>query len=245
MRVFILFILVTSVVCASENAISATGLRASSFGDDGRLSRVFTAQSASGPFASPVVRAGKVEFYGKEAPNGVVAALEWEEAKYLKSEEVITGDGSIHLTTEDGIVSGKGFRCELDTERLELRSSVSYKTNAFRMTGEQAKIEFETKRGKRTDVIRHIAVVGNIVIEQTATAKAPFDRAESTFARYSADESKVFLKAPISAWRKGQRSVIDAASGFVEIDLKEQTPNKAPEPTPGAVTPRATEGASK
>jgi len=197
MRAIILVLLVTSAVGAAENAISATGLRASSFGEDGRLTRLFTAQSASGPFASPVVLAGRVEFYGKEAPNGVVAALEWEEAKYLKSEEVITGDRSIQLTTEDGIVSGQGFRCELDTERLDLRSKVVYKTTAFRMTGDQAKIEFETKRSKKADVIRQIAVMGNIVIEQIATAKAPFDRAESTFARYSADESKVFLKAPI------------------------------------------------
>jgi hypothetical protein len=227
---------------AAERSVEAHGLNVRSFAEDGRLLRRFIAESATGPFTSPVVKQGRVEFYGKGVDSQANAVLDWPEATYVRSEEAVIGDGVVQFTTEKGKVSGRGFRCELEIGRLALKSDVKFSSEEFRMSGRQAAVDFDAKEGKREEVLRTIEVTGEIVVERASTTKAPFERAECSFARYVAKERKVYLRSPVAVWRSGLRSTIEVASGFVEIDLDEEAPNKSPEPTPGAVTPRATEG---
>jgi hypothetical protein len=237
MHATICFLFAASVAQCAVKSFDAQGLRASSFTDDGRLQRKIAAESASGPFATPIVEKAKVEFFGKDSATTAVAVIEAQRAQYLRAEEVIAGESTIQLSTEDGAVSGKGFRCALDMGYLELRSEVRFVSSSVKMSGDQATVQFDAKL-KQKDVIREVLVTGHIVVERAPTAEAPFDRAECSFARFEAARNKVYLKAPISAWRNGEKTVIDVRSGFVEFDLREK-PNKAPEPTTTAVTPPA------
>jgi len=239
MRWIVILSLTAAVSCAANRAIEAHGLSAGSFADDGRLLRKFTAQSATGPFTSPVVKIGTVEFYGKDSESIASAVLDWREAKYVRSEEAIVGDGIVQFRTEKVKVSGRGFRCELEVGRLELKSEVKLSSDEFRMSGREATVDFDAKGSKKDEALRTIEMMGDIVMERVATAKASFERAECSFARFVARENKVYLKSPLAVWRNGVRSTIEVASGFIEIDLGEQRPNKAPEPTTTAVTPRA------
>lgn len=225
----LVLLFLAAAVQAAELSGNAQGLRTSSFSDDGRLIRKFEAQSATGPFASPVVERGKVEFFDENSGDRAVALLEWARAKFLRADEVIVGDERIQLSTAEGIVSGVGFRCSLQIGRLDLRSKVNFSSADFRISGNEAVVEFEAKGKKKNEVIQRIAITGNIVVERTATAKAPFDRAETGFARYSAEENKLFLKTPVLAWRKGERTEIETLSEYLEIDLGDKESGKAPE----------------
>jgi hypothetical protein len=233
-------------VNGAERSVDANGLNVRSYADDGRLLRRFIAESASGPFTSPVVRNGKVEFYGKGVEGQANAVLVLPEAKYVRSEEAVVGDGVVQFTSERGRVSGRGFRCDLAIGRLTLRSEVQLSTEEFQMSGRQATVDFDAKESKREEVLRTIEVSGEIVVERAATTKAPFERAECSFARYVAQENKVYLKSPVEVWRSGLRSTVEVRSGFVVLELdEERPPNQAVQPTPGSVTPRATSSASK
>ncbi|HUR57301.1 MAG TPA: hypothetical protein VM029_06305 [Opitutaceae bacterium] len=220
MRTLLLLWLTAAVACAAERSVEARGLNAKTFAEDGRLLRHLTAESASGPFTAPTIQHGKVEFYAREPADRGAAVLQWTEAKYLRAEETIVGNEAIALRTDEANVSGWGFRCALEAGRLELKSDVRFSSPTFRMSGREALVLFDAK-GSKTAVIRSIEVTGDIVMERTPTLKAPFERAESSFARFSAEENKVFLKSPVAAWRKGERMMLEVASGFVEIDLGE------------------------
>jgi hypothetical protein len=239
MRAAICFLFAASVAYCAAQSFDAQGLRSSSFKDDGRLQRKFVAESASGPFATPTVEKAKVEFFGEDSLIRAVAVIEVERAQYVRADEIIAGESSIMLSTEDGTVSGKGFRCALDKGYLEIRSDVRFVSSSVQMSGDHAKVQFDAKL-KQKDVIREVLVTGHIVVERVATADAPFDRAECSFARFDAGQSKVYLKAPLSAWRNGEKTVVDVRSGFIEIDVREKV-NKAPETSTKSVTPAVQE----
>lgn len=59
MRRMLIFWFMAVGLNGAERSVDAHGLNVRSFADDGRLLRRFIAESASGPFASPVV---KLEF---------------------------------------------------------------------------------------------------------------------------------------------------------------------------------------
>lgn len=229
----ILILLATiSIGFAEERLETARDLRVSTFGEAGNLIRKLTALSASGPLVSPILEGVTVEFFGDDPDLGILAVLNFTNARYQRADETVTGDSSLQLTTDKWTIAGLGFNCDLAGGRLDLQASVKFKSAAIRMTGDRGEIDFETDGRKQKDMIRKIAVTGNIVLEREATTEAPFDRAECTFARFSAEEDKVFLKTPVTTWRNGERFVTDAKSGFLEINLSDKEPNKSVETTP-------------
>jgi hypothetical protein len=81
---------------AAERSVEAHGLNVRSFAEDGRLLRRFIAESATGPFTSPVVKQGKVEFYGKEveilALRGALPTFDsWPRKSSLPSSHCLSG----------------------------------------------------------------------------------------------------------------------------------------------------------
>jgi len=194
------------------------------FDSAGHLIRRLKADSGTG-LDSPRLDNGRVEFFrpGSDQPTGV---LTFAQALYASRAERISGDGTVKLVAPMATISGRGYECQLETGLLELRSEVTVFNERFRMNGEHAKVDFDPKQ---SDLVREATVTGNVTVEPLATASAAFDRAQTESARFSAAEQKIFLKSPVTLWKKGEKGLWEKpGSEFLEIDLNEK-PAVAPQ----------------
>lgn len=224
MRTIAVFLLAASVGLAAEASFNSQDLRLTSFSADGWVTRKLAAASATGALSSPTIEQARVEFFANQPAGPRVAVLDVPRAQYLKAEEIVWGDGRLDFMTDKGTASGRGFRCQLVAGILDLRSEVKAATPVFELTGDQGTIAFDPQRSDKDDVIRRLEVTGNVVVTRVATAKAAFDRAESSHVRYSADENKLYLKVPARVWHKGQQAVLESKTGFHEITLADRSP---------------------
>jgi len=220
MRATLIFLCAAVSLGAAELGFSARDLKVPSFDSAGHLIRRLTADSATGPSSSTRLDKGRVEFFATQSDESI-AVLDFEQALYRGTEERISSDSAIKLTAQQGTVSGRGYDCLLEAGLLELKSDVKFYSNEFHLAGKAGTVRFDPKGTDKDSLIKEAVVTGGVTVERTATVQAPFDRAETEFARYGAAEQKVFLKIPVTVWKKGQRSIIEkTASGFFEIDLK-------------------------
>ncbi|MES1167390.1 MAG: hypothetical protein ABUL68_05245 [Pseudomonadota bacterium] len=206
---------------AADISFKAEGLKAPVFDAAGILIRRLTAASATGPLESTRLERGRIEFFAPGSAEHATAVLDFDEALYRKSDESIRGGGLIRLVDPQGTVSGRGYECWLDTGLLTLGADVTFSSSTVHVTGRDGEIRFDPKTSGSTGSITS-AVVTHATVERTATAKAPFDRAETELARYSAAQQKLFLKTPLILWKDGRKAVSEVASGFYEIDLTEK-----------------------
>lgn len=183
--------------------------------------RRLTADSASGPFASPRLEKAKIDFFSLASSKVPTAVLTCEHALYQRATETIKGEDLVQLSTPKGVVSGHGYVCRIDAGLLTLNAKVTFAADRAVLRGTHAEIRFDPKGGKQDEVIREVVVSGTVTLEQIP-AHSGFDRAETTHARYDAAQQKIFLKTPVTTWSKGQKSVVNIRSGFVEIDVGEK-----------------------
>jgi hypothetical protein len=222
MRWCLIVLFVLGSMAASGEPLVARGLRAPVFDAAGRLVRRITAAAATGPVERPVVEEGRLEFFGEESETVASAVIEFDRAEYNGIGKHIRGERAVRFVTSSATVAGRGFDCALGESVLTLNSEVRFESERFEVSSERAEILFDPNRKQHEGAIRQATLLGRTVIHRTVTAKAPFDRAETEYARYSADEAKVYLKTPVLAWTRGEKTVIDAASEFIEIDLSEE-----------------------
>lgn len=219
---------------AAGEALVARGLRIPVFDSADRLVRRLTADSAVGPLTSPRINHVQIQFFSTDSGREQ-ALLTCPWAAYDRAAETLFGDEVLELSEVRGRISGVGFECLLEQGLLTLRSQVKLSTAAFRAVGDRAKIHFNPK-GEEAAVIEEAVLTGGIVVERVPSAKAPYDRAETSYVRYNAAEQKVFLKSPVIVWRNGEKAVVEADSGFLEIDLLE-----SPERSSEGHTPRSSQ----
>jgi hypothetical protein len=227
MRRALIFLFSVATLGAADITFSVNGLKTPVFDASGHLIRRLTAVSAIGPIDSPHLEKGQFEFFAVGSADHPVAVLDFEQADYQKSEERISGADAIKLTTDEATVSGQGYICQLELGLLSLKSQVQYSSGVVRLSGDQADINFDPKGLRKDEIIKEIVVTGTVVVEPTARSARPFDRAETTYARFDAERQRIYLKTPVTLWKNGQKAVNNIGSGFFEIDLKEK-PNHSP-----------------
>lgn len=228
MRIVPLLLLAVAPVFAADFGLTALDLKAPVYDSTGRLIRRLTAASAIGPSQSPRLTKAKIDFFAITSDQNPTAVLIFDQADYRKATETVSDNGLIQLTTEEGTISGRGYVCQVDTGHLTLKSNVTFTSDRVRVAGDQADIRFDPKAGGKDAVILEAVVSGKVTVDRVPTAKAAFDHAETTEARYDAKARKIFLKTPVTLWYKDQKSVTEAGSGFWEIDLPEPSPPPAP-----------------
>lgn len=221
MRILSLLLLLAVPATAAEFSLVMRDVSTPVYDASGNLIRRLTASSASGPFSSPRLEKAKIDFFALRSAEVPTAVLTCEHARYDKAGETISGDDLVQLTTPQGVVSGHSYVCRIDTGLLTLETNVVFSSERAVLRGSQAEIRFDPKGGDPDQIIQEVIVSGTVTLEQIA-AHAPFDRAETTHARYDAGQQKIFLKTPVTTWSKGQKSVTDIRSGFVVIDLGEK-----------------------
>lgn len=229
-KVFLILLVAAPLVAAVDFTLKkATDLKLPTFDESGRLLRRLTSDSVAGSFQTPHLEKGQVEFFAPESKDQAVAVLNFEQADYTAAEEKISGDGAIQLVTPDGAVSGQGYVCLVKLGQLNLRTKVKFVSARFELTGDQGEVRFDPKEHDRDRLIRDLLVTGAVTLKRTATTKAPFDRAETNSARYSAEQRKIFMKTPVTLWNKGQKTPVDSSLEFFEFDVLDQPP---PAPAP-------------
>lgn len=220
------------VAAEAEAKFAAQGLDTPVFDASGRLVRRLVSASASGTFTATKLTDGYVDFFAKESAEAPAAKLEFKHALYERAAERITGDDSLRLTVpaRQATLSGLGYGCGVTTGQLTLNADVKYVTPQYRLSGDKAEIHFDPKVAKQEDIIREAVITGTVRVEPMPGAKLGFDKAETTLARYDAEQRKLFLKMPVAVWNKGERGMAQAAGEFFTVELgapeRQGTPNK-------------------
>jgi hypothetical protein len=212
----------TALAAATDYTLKARRLTAPVFDAAGQLTRRLTAASAVGSLTESRLENGQVEFFAPASADQVVATLEFDAAHYVNAAERIDGDGTIAFTAPDGTVRGRGFTCELETGRLTLAADVTFTAPAARMTADRGELNFDPKAPGGDRAIKAATLADHVVLERAPTAKAPFERAETAFARYRADEGKIFLQTPVTVWNHGKKALMQSPAGFIAIELAEK-----------------------
>ncbi|HVU35465.1 MAG TPA: hypothetical protein VHE61_18650 [Opitutaceae bacterium] len=194
-------------------------LRLPIFDASGHLLRRVTAASAFGPLDAPRLEQGRVDFFAADAETAPVATLLFDQAVYGRATEQLTGGGAITFTSGAGTLSGQGYECRPGAGWLTLQRQVKFASGDIVATGDQADVHFDPQGRKGEDMVRRVRLTGRVVVVPAAAAKVPFERVESTEARYEAGEQKIYVKTPVTVWKNGQRGVMELASGFWELSL--------------------------
>ena len=223
-------LLATAEVKAIDFNFTARDVNAPVFDASGHLLRRLVADSAVGPYSLPHLDKGQIDFFAVDSAERI-AVLTFDQALYHRPEDSIIGDDTVKLVTQQETMTGRGYECRPNAGLLTLRSDVTYESDKVHLTGDRGEMQFDPKGGNRDQMVKDAVVTGNVVVVPAPAAKPEFDRAQTEFAHYDAGAHKIYLKSPVTIWKKGQSSLMNVASGFFEIDLTEKQPS-----TPGAIS---------
>ncbi len=217
-----LVLLLPAALVAADLTFTGRDVTTPVFDDKGNLTRRLTAAKATGTAALPRLETGRVEFFAPGAPDLATATLTFDHALYDHDKDRITGDKSLAFTAaaRNETISGEGYVCELETGLLTLEAKVRCVSPLSKLTGDHAVCRFDPKALNSETSVKEIVVTGLVIFEPPPGASATFDRAETTLARYDAAEQKVYLKSPVTTWRKGKKAITEVGSGFWEITLE-------------------------
>jgi hypothetical protein len=225
----VLLLFPTLSVAGISVDFAESDLRIPTFDASGHLLRRVTAASAFGSFDTPRLEQGRIDFFAADSEMAPIATLLFDQAIYGRANDQLTGGGPITFTSQAGILSGQGYECRPGAGLLTLQRQVKFASGDIVATGDQADVRFDSRGRKGEDIVRQVRLTGHIVVVPAVPAKIPFERLESTEARYEASGQKIYVKTPMTVWKSGQREVIDVASGFWELTLS-SPPAQSAEP---------------
>lgn len=176
------------------------------FDASGRLVRRLTAVSATGSLDVLVLKSGAVEFLGPDgAESAQIGTLTFSEATYRKAAGVIESDGSMQLRFANGTLAAVGFRHELSTGRLFLRSTVVLDFPEAHVTGREGEILLTQAAPDRAMLVSSATISGDVAITGfKPVQEIPADRLETTSATYTGKDSILSPASSISMWAKGK-----------------------------------------
>ena len=173
----------------------------------GRLVRRLKAASASAPGRSIdvlVLKSGTVEFFD---PDGAVpekiGTLTFDDATYRKADEVIESDGPMLLQFANGTVAAVGFRYEILSGRLWLRSAVALNFPEAHITGREGEILLTQNKADRDFLVSSATIRGDVTITEFKLKELNADRLTTTHATYTGHDSMLRPAVPIGMWLKG------------------------------------------
>jgi hypothetical protein len=178
----------------------------------GKPTRRLMAPLASGSLDEPKLSHATVLFFPRTGEvTTPVGKMEVEDATWRQRANEITGEGAIRLTSPRGTVFGRGYRYNLETNRLQI-------LNAFRGEFSEGVIEAKTANlllaSAATDdeaVILSFEARG-VVATFTGAWKQKAERAETETATYTAEGEMLHLVPPVRTWLKGKMLETNASN---------------------------------
>jgi hypothetical protein len=131
----------------------------------GNLTHRIHAASATG-LERPVLREGKIDFFG-EAEAGErtkLATLTFDEATYDERAKLIESDSRMELLAPDGKISAVGFRYEILTRRLFLKSAVTMALPEASIAGGEAEILLVENPSTRELLVDRVEIRRDVVV---------------------------------------------------------------------------------
>jgi hypothetical protein len=174
------------------------------FDTSGRLVRRLVAASATGSLEVLVLKSGTVEFFGAEgAEPEPIGTLTFADATYRKAAGVIESDGPMQLRFANGTLAAVGFRHELLTGRLLLRSAVVLDFPEAHVTGREGEVLLTQNEADQATLVSSATIRGDVAItEFKAIKEISADRLETTSATYTGKDSILRPASPVTMWAK-------------------------------------------
>jgi len=216
MKIYIfLFFALIAPVCAQDFSIK--NLDMPIYSQSGVLEQRLKSVSASGSILRPTLKSGVIEFYRAIGSAFVAGAtLRFDGATYDHATEIVEGDGRIRFTSEQGDIEGVGFRYDIKTQILTLKSQVIAHFEDAEIVGQTAEAVVRKQSGNQGWTIEEALVFGGVVITDFKRGKLQVDRAESDKAKYLRKHGLIVLSSPVKAWRDGKKCEI---SGSEDIKI--------------------------
>lgn len=223
-----LFLLVSLVAFVHAQDLSIQHLDMPVYSQAGVLEQRLRSASASGSVLRPTLKLGVIEFYtaaGKIIDAG--AKLTFDEATYNHDVETVEGDGLICFSSAQGDIAGVGFRYNIKTQLLTLKSQVIAHFQGAEIVGQTAEAFVQKQSEDHHWAIEEALISGGAVVTGFKHGKLQFDRAESETAKYLGKQGVVVMSSPVKAWKDGKKSEI-SGSGDITIPVT-QTRNQSKE----------------
>lgn len=228
-----IFLLLCALPCLLRGVEFSVGnLDLPLFDASGRLVRRLTAASATGSLDVPVLKTGTVEFFGADgAEPGKIGTLSFADATYHKSAGVIESDGPMQLRFAKGTIAAVGFRYELLTGQLILRSAVVLDFPEAHTTGREGEVFLTQNKADRDMLVSSAVIRGDVTITEIKVSEIKADRVETTSASYTGSDETLRPASPLTTWTEGKKGQL---SGEMKLRL-----GRHPQPgsTPAAVAP--------
>jgi hypothetical protein len=208
------------------------------FDPSGRLVRRLMAASGSAPRGSLkilVLKSGTVEFFGPDgAEPEKIGTLTFEDATYRKADEVIESDGPMLLRFTNGTLAAVGFRHDLLTGRLLLRSAVVLHSPEAHVTGREGEVFLTQNKADRDMLVSSATIRGEVTITEFSLKEIKADRLETTSATYTGSDSLLRPALPVLGWNKGIKA---GEFGGEEFSIPIVRKSKSQLPNPSGGTP--------
>jgi hypothetical protein len=163
---------------------------------------------------------GVVEFFGGEGIK--MGTLRFADATFDQAANVIESDTPMQFESDQGTLSSVGFRHEMRTGRLFLKSAVTMKLPDAHIAGHEGEV-FLTQDGPTRDLLIARAEIRRAVtVTEIKSEKAKFDRIETDWVLYTGSAGLLEIGIPATGWSDGVLKKIE--NGKLVFRLEQPLP---------------------
>lgn len=194
------------------------------FGEAGDVEQILTAERGFGQFDRPVLKGGVIEFYTSQGEIvGKGSKLIFDEAIFVRGEEVVKGSGLIRFQSPRGDLSGIGFTYDIEGKKLTLHSHVVAHFEGTEVVGQSAEAVIRKETPNEKWSIDEAVIMGDVVATGFPERSDKIDRVETDQAKYTRHDGILVLSSPIHFWINGER--VEADADEFRINLSEDRTN--------------------
>jgi hypothetical protein len=161
-------------------------------------------KSGIGSFNLMRINEGVVDFFGAEGTERVkIGTLNFKDASYDGRAGLIDSNAPMLFSSLQGTLSAVGFRYEIRTNRLFLKSAVTMKIPEANIAGREAEVLLSESQPTRDLLLSWVEVRGDVAITELKLENPKLDRIETQRAVYTGAESLLEVFAPVKFWSEG------------------------------------------
>lgn len=216
LRVMRRVVAIAFVLGGSVWAVEATlkNMVVPEFDTSGRMVHRIKAETATGAVSAiSQLKKGSIEFFEvSSSGNAPVATLDFNEAIYDRSAQIVEGGEHVALRSPKGDVAGEGFHYDIARSRLVLKSAVTVDHNGVHLAGNSAEIILAQAPSAKDALIKVATLKGGIVVSGKLDPNLEVDKIESDRAVYTATDEIITVSSPVYIWRNGVKTPAESDS---------------------------------
>lgn len=207
------WILLVALLCgtwALAQESQMKGFRLRLFDAAGKPTHLVTGDASGLPPLMKLTGA-EVQFLPRDQPTGEpVARVFLDAANWLTTEQVATGEGEVRFRSPQGNITGKGYRYDLEGDRLAIRDGFRIELPEGVVTGREADVTLGRLNGEV--VIDAFEARADIVFTPKVIGKDNIERVGGERAWYAGTDDLLRIASPLRPYHK------DGSPGKLEFD---------------------------